>query len=195
MFNPTGGISSPVYTIAGIDLATGNALAVGSIPLTPGSTFQLDYQATVSGLIDTGGLTVLPPGLTSSYQLTAVGSFTEVVTSLNPGRDAGDVRGWRPPSRPNSFFELYYNPAVVANNLAGTGFNVGTLILAGTPSLTAASAGVYSLSTIGGHSRHHAAGPVSVRSLPRRHHRRRLGLSIALGRRDLLRSRIFQDTP
>ena len=56
----------------------------------------------------------------------------------------------RRPRVPNSFFELYYNPAVVASNLAGTGFNVGTLILAGTPATTAASAGIYSLSTSAG---------------------------------------------
>jgi hypothetical protein len=36
---------------------------------------------------------------------------------------------------------------VVANNLAGTGFNVGTLILAGKPSTSAANVGIYSLST------------------------------------------------
>ena len=42
---------------------------------------------------------------------------------------------------------MYYNPAVVADNLAGTGFNVGSLILAGNPSTTAPSVGVFSLST------------------------------------------------
>ena len=145
-FNPTGTSSSPVMTIAGIDLAPGNALAVGAIPLTAGKTFQLDFQATVSGLIDTHGLTVAPPGLTSSYQITAVGSFTEVVTSLN---SSGTLATFAvaPTQSSNSFFELYYNSAVVANNLAGTGFNQGTLILAGKPSTTLASVGIYSLST------------------------------------------------
>src|SRR5947209_8738433 len=84
-FNPTGTNSSPVITIAGIDPGPGNALAVGAIPLTPGKTFQLYYQATISGLINPNGLPVVPPGMTSSYQLTTVGSFTEVVTSLNAG--------------------------------------------------------------------------------------------------------------
>jgi hypothetical protein len=149
LFNPTGGASSPDMIIAGIDPAPGNALAVGSIPLTPGSTFQLDFQASVSGLIDPGGLTVTPPGLTSSYQLTTVGSFTEVVTSLSADGVVATF-ALAPTQGPNSFFELYYNPAVVANNLAGTGFNVGTLILAGTPATTAASIGIFSLSTSGG---------------------------------------------
>ena len=81
-FNPTGAINGQVYTISGIDPGPGNALAVGSIPLTAGATFQLDYQATVSDLTGTNGLPIVPPGMTSSYQLTTVGSFTEVVTSL-----------------------------------------------------------------------------------------------------------------
>jgi len=145
-FNPTGSSSSPVMTIAGIDPGPGNALAVGAIPLTLGKTFQLYYQATVSDLITPNGLPVVPPGMSSSYQLTTVGSFTEVVTSLNASGTLATF-AVAPTQSANSFFELYYNPAVVANNLAGTGFNQGTLILAGKPSITAASIGVYSLST------------------------------------------------
>jgi len=144
-FNPTGSNSSPAITIAGIDVAVGNALAVGAVPLTPGQTFQLDYQAAVAGLIDpTSGLTMAPPGLTSIYQLTAVGSFTEMVTGLAAN---GTVASFAPaPTQSsNSFFEMYYNPAVVANSLAGTGFNQGTLILTATPSTLSASVGIYSL--------------------------------------------------
>jgi hypothetical protein len=127
-FNPTGNPSGPVYTIGGIDVAPGNALSVDTLPLKVGSTFQRYYQAAVSGLINTHGLTFSPPGLNSSYQLTAVASTTLVVTSLSSN---GGVATFAvaPTQSPSSFFELYYNPAVVANDLAGTGFNVGTLIL------------------------------------------------------------------
>src|SRR5690242_5812076 len=45
-FNPTGTSGGQVFTINGIDLAPGSALAVGALPLTVGQTFQLDYQAT-----------------------------------------------------------------------------------------------------------------------------------------------------
>ena len=51
----------------------------------------------------------------------------------------------RLPRIPNSFFELYYNPAVVADNLAGTGFNVGTLILAGTPAPSVTNSGSFAV--------------------------------------------------
>jgi hypothetical protein len=144
-FNPTGAIGGQVYTIRGIDPGPGNALAVGAVPLTVGATFQLDFQATVSDLVGINGMPIVPPGMTSSFQLTTVGSFTEVVTGLQFGTLANFAVA--PVQSPNSFFEMYYNPAVVADSLAGTGFNVGTLILAGTPSTTVPSLGVYSLAT------------------------------------------------
>jgi hypothetical protein len=145
-FNPTGSNATPTTTIAGIDIAPGNALARGSIPLSVGSTFELDFQSTINGVINTNGLTVAPPGLATSYQLTAVASFTEVVTSLSPNGSVATF-ALAPTQAPNSFFELYYNPAVIANSLAGTGFNSGTLILQATPSLTSPSVGIFSLST------------------------------------------------
>jgi hypothetical protein len=143
-FSPTG--SGPEYTIGGIDVAPGNALAVNAVPLSVGSTFQLDYQAAVGGLINTSGLTFAPPGLNSTYQLTAVGSFTEVVTSLFANGTVATF-AQTPTQSPNSFFEIYYNPAVVANSLAGTGFNVGTLVLHTGPNATLASVGIFSHST------------------------------------------------
>jgi hypothetical protein len=144
-FNPTGSPSGPVYTIGGIDVAPGSALAVDALPLKVGDTFQRYYQASVSGLINTHGLTFAPPGLQSSYQLTAVASTTEIVTSLN-GNGAPATFAVAPTQSPHSFFELYYNPAVVANNLAGTGFNVGTLILTLGPS-TSPGEGLFTLAT------------------------------------------------
>ena len=50
-----------------------------------------------------------------------------------------------PTQSSNSFFEIYYNPAVIANNLAGTGFNVGTLIMAGKPDPTLTNSGSFAL--------------------------------------------------
>jgi hypothetical protein len=145
-FDPTGGNGGPVMTISGIDIAPGNALARGSIPLSVGSTFELDFQSTINGVVNTNGLTVTPPGLNSSYQITAVASFTEVVTSLSANNGVATF-ALAPIQAPNSFFELYYNPSLVANQAAGTGFNKGTLMLQGTPSLTSPSVGIFSLST------------------------------------------------
>jgi hypothetical protein len=146
VFSPDG--SGTTYTIGGIDPAPGNALALSSIPLTVGATFQLDYQAAIPALIGTNGIDFTPPGLGSAYQLTTVGRFTEVVTSVSAG---GTVATFQLASKqPSSFFEIYYNPTVVANNLTGTGFNVGTLVLAGTPAPNLGNVSIFTLSTSGG---------------------------------------------
>ena len=139
VFSPTG--SGQAYTISAIDLAVGNSLAVNSLPFSIGKTFQLDYQASIAALIGTNGLPFTPAGLASSYQLTAVGSFTEVVQSFAPGVVTFALA---PTQSSSSFFELYQNTAVVADNLAGTGFNIGTRILAGTPATALPSIGIYS---------------------------------------------------
>ena len=139
--------SSPDMTIGGIDLAPGNALAVGSHPAhrwedlstgLPGECFWAHRPQRPARN---------PAG--SHIELPAHGGRRASPRSSRASMPPGPWRRsrWRLPSRPNSFFELYYNPAVVANNLAGTGFNVGTLILAGNPSTTAPSVGIFSLST------------------------------------------------
>jgi hypothetical protein len=130
LFNPSGTPATPTETIGGLDFAPGNALAVSALPLSVGKTFQLDYQATLAGLISPTGIDFSPPGLNSTYQITAVASFTEVVTSLSANNSVATF-ALAPTQSPNSFFELYFNPAVIADNLAGTGFNSGTLILSG----------------------------------------------------------------
>jgi len=145
--NPTGSAASPVITIAGIDIGPGNALAVNSLQLVVDKTFQLDFQASVSGFTNVAGLSTTPTGLGTSYQITAVASFTEVVQSVSGGTATFALA---PTQGSASFFELYYNNAVVANNLAGTGFNTGTLILAGKPATELGSVGVFTLSTSGG---------------------------------------------
>ena len=92
LFNPTGSNATQPITIGALDLAPGNTLAVNSLPLTVGNTFQLDYQATLAGVIDPNGGSISPPGLNTTYQITAVASITEVVTQPDSERDRGDLR-------------------------------------------------------------------------------------------------------
>jgi uncharacterized repeat protein (TIGR01451 family) len=148
LFNPTGSNSTPPVAVGAFDWAPGNSLAVSSRPLTVGETFQLDYQARLADLIDPQGNSFVPPGLNTTYQITAVASITEVVTSSTPGGTVATF-GLAPTQSPNSFFEIYYNPAVVSNDLAGTGFNVGTLILTGSPDPTLPSSGNFALALNG----------------------------------------------
>ena len=123
-------------------------MEVSSLPLTVGETYQLDYQAALSDVIDPSGNSIVPTGLNTSYQITAVASFTEVVTSLASNGTVATF-GLVPTQSPNSFFEIYYNPAVVANALAGTGFNVGTLILSGNADPSLSNSGNFALALNG----------------------------------------------
>jgi len=147
-FNPTGNPAGQVFTIGGIDIAPGNALAVGAVNLAVKDTFQLYFQGVVAGLTDTKGLPFTPPGLNTAYQLTAVASFTEVVTGLSSNNTVADF-SLAPVQSSNSFFGLFYNPNPVtfAKPLLGTGFNVGTPILLGKPSSTLPSAAVFTAQT------------------------------------------------
>lgn len=138
-FSPAGG-AGPAVQIGSIDAGVGNALARGLLPATVGATFQLDYQAQIAALIDPNGLPLALPGTT---QLTAVGSFTEVVTGVQPG---GAVTFALAASQaPASTFAIYSNPTVTVNVLAGTGFTDGTQILVGKPDPTLTNGGGYAL--------------------------------------------------
>ena len=138
-FNPTGGAATSVMPIAGIDLAPGNALTRGVATPVVGQTFQLYYQASVDGFVDPNGLTTSATDPDSNYQLTAVGSFTEVVTGVDGSGAATFMLASSQSS--DSFFALYYNSSVVRNYGTGAGFNQGTLILSGTPAVGGVSQG------------------------------------------------------
>jgi len=140
-FVPTG--TGPAVTIGGLDFAVGNALARNVVPLSIGSTFELYYQATLAGYIDTTGKTIAPAGLNSTFEITAVARITEVVTSVVTVGGTTTATFSLAPVQVAPFFNIYYdaNPATFANNLAGTGFTDGTLILSGTPNLQNPGAG------------------------------------------------------
>src|SRR5947209_5156351 len=146
-FNPTGTNATQQISVGSFDLAPGNALSVGSLPLTVGNTFQLDYQAVLGNFLDSNSNIISQNGgLNTNYQITAVASLTEVVTSVTP---TVATFALAPSQSPNSFFDPYYNPAVVANNLAGTGFNQGTLILAGKPDPAVTNSGNFAVAVNG----------------------------------------------
>jgi len=145
-FNPTGG-TSPMQSIGGIDLTDGNALTRGALTPTVGHSFQLYYQASVVGFVDKNSQTGATAGLDQSYQLTAVGSFTEVVTSV----DAKGVATFSLASTQSkdSFFDLYYRASVSRDYKTGFGFNQGIRILASTPTAAATSQGTLPLASGG----------------------------------------------
>ena len=116
-FDGPGG-NAAVTGVVGFDYAPGNILAVNSTPLVPGANFTSYYQATLQALQTTGG-NVAPP---AGREVTIVAQVNEQVASFVAGVANFNVLG--------GSYSVYAGPAN-ANNLAGTGFNDGTLILSG----------------------------------------------------------------
>jgi hypothetical protein len=144
-FDPDGAApANPPQTINGLDWAVGNSLAKGINPLNVGATFQQYYQATLAGVINPQGLTVAPTGLNSTFEITAVMSATQVVTSVSvAGGSTTITYQLAPVQASNSFFEIWYDATPDANNLAGTGFNDGTRVYLGGPNPAKTSLGNY----------------------------------------------------
>jgi hypothetical protein len=140
VFDPDGTFgANPNRTVTGLDWAPGNAVSIGAIPTAVGNTFTTLYQAKLQG---TTGDTSAIPGLNTTFEITAVLRFLEVVDSVStiPGT-VSTALFHATPNQSTSFLEIYYNnltgtpPAgtggVQSNDLLGTGFADGRLILSG----------------------------------------------------------------
>jgi hypothetical protein len=141
-FDPDGaGSSGTINNVASFDYAPGNALAVGGGTaianfLGGGSgeaiKFNSYIQAKLVGLLNSGNNNVTPAGITNGdFELTVVAGFREKVNFAFPGVAGFGLTGETGPGIPN-FFEIYYDSTPDASDLAGTGFNNGTLILSAT---------------------------------------------------------------
>lgn len=120
--------------VATLDWNPGNALAKGAIPLSDGQTFDLYFQASLGNLIGTNGTQIPVPGLGTQFEVTVIGGFSEKVTSVNTNPAAGtSLAAFTRDTSPNAlnFFQIYFDTTPDANNLAGTGFNDGTLVASG----------------------------------------------------------------
>jgi len=143
-FDPDGAGPDPVVQVASMDFKTGNSLykGIGSL-LTNGTPAVVHYaQASVDGLLDANGNLINVPGLAQpgGFQLTMVLGFAANANISGTATSYSLAAGG-----PN-FFELWYNPARVASDLLGTGFDSSAgagskLILSG--ALTDASGGFF----------------------------------------------------
>jgi hypothetical protein len=175
-FNPnpggtpaTGNVDLP---ITALDFGPGNAVAVDSIPFTVGATFQFYFQSHLQGV--TGSPAVA--GLNTDYQITEVSTFTERVQSVatNPDGSVNTIFSLVPSISNQT--SIYYNPAVVFNDPAGTGFAVGTEIarftatgFAGTGSTfldTTASTGLQPINDSSANLTHTGHGSTQVNLVP-----------------------------
>jgi len=151
VFNPNGGAGGPGnLSVATFDEKVDNALsqtAVALIAATPvgGTTapFATDFQATMVALLGSSGQTLAAPGTTiggvTTNQLTVIARFFETATVTS----ANSITLNTNTSQVGSFVEIYSNPTPTANDLAGTGFRDGNLILKGVANVGAAGAGSF----------------------------------------------------
>jgi len=133
-FDPDGGAAgNPAYNITGLGYGPGNAVAVGAIPnggnLVVGQQFTLDFQTHLTSLVGPNAPSSVP-GLNSTFQITLVATYTEVVTSFNAA--TGTATFAIVPSA-NNRANIYFNNAVVFNDAAGTGFTAGQIIMSLNP--------------------------------------------------------------
>lgn len=125
-FDPDGG--QTFEDAQTMEWAPGNALAVDSSPTAVGNTFQVYYQAKFAYAYDTAqGVNDISP---TAGEITIVMAFqenTKVVT--NVGNTS--VAVFNPIAGGTNYMYMYYDTASNANDLAGTGFDDGALIMSG----------------------------------------------------------------
>jgi hypothetical protein len=152
LFNPNGGVGGPGnLQVATFDEKVDNALSVGAVTAigaTPigvtSAPFATNYQATMVALVGAGGQTLAAPGTTiggvTTNQITVIAHFFETATV----NSANSITLNTNTSQAGSFIEIYSNPTPTANDLAGTGFRDGNLILKGVAAPGVAGAGSFS---------------------------------------------------
>ena len=90
----------------------------------------------LGAVLDASGNVIILPGLNdlsdpNAFEITAVAQFDLAVTGYNPGQNLTTTTTQIVPSAIN-YVKFFYDPTPDADDLAGTGFDNGTLILQGT---------------------------------------------------------------
>jgi hypothetical protein len=134
--NPDAGGPDPILNVGSLGWNTANAIslpvtgAVAPIPVV-GSIIQTYGQGTLANFNNGAGNPIGGISLNAAYEWTYVFGFEEVVTGVSivggfPSATFAIIPGG------SNFFQVYFDPSRNSDNLAGTGFNDGTQILAGT---------------------------------------------------------------
>ena len=133
--NPDAGGPDPTINVSSLGWNNGNAISIpvsGTLTPTPtvGSVIQTYGQSALANFNNSLGNPIGNLGLNSTYEWTLVFGFQEVVTNVTTSAGFPNV-SFATIAGGSNFFKIYFGP-VDANNLAGTGFTDGTLILSGT---------------------------------------------------------------
>ena len=137
LFDYNGAGAGGQIIVGSFDWTPDNALAVGAVPLATNplsNTFDLYAQGALGNFTAADGLTpILGTGLNSTFEITYQTGFTETGTAITTAGVGANAIFSLAPVTPVNFFNIYYdtNVATFANQIAGTGYGNGTLILSG----------------------------------------------------------------
>jgi hypothetical protein len=152
LFDPDGAGPATATNITAFDWQPTNVLVDGGnqavanfvANATTGTQLDTSFKVWAQGqLVDTLGNRIstkglCAPGLSTctggNYEITFTVGFTERVTAVIPGFPPGPppataTASFQVVNDGTSFFNMFYDTAKNSNNLAGTGFDDGTLIL------------------------------------------------------------------
>jgi hypothetical protein len=123
LFDTNGAAAGGVISVNTFDWLPDNALAQGAVStggVITGAPFDIFAQAKLGSFVMPGNIAVVPSlgefTLFASFQeQAAIGGATAVLSAL-----------------PGGTVQIYFDPSGNSNQLAGTGYNDGTLILQGT---------------------------------------------------------------
>jgi hypothetical protein len=132
--DPDGAGGIGTISVGNLDWSVGNALATGVGASRPvGTDFTLYAQAHLSTFNNISNQVIQTPALNTTFEWTYVTAFQERITSSANGGQALQFQVNPLNTGLNlatNFFQIYRS-GVNANDLAGTGFNDGTLLLTG----------------------------------------------------------------
>lgn len=110
----------------------GNAISLdvidSGVQAPAGTVFQTYAHASLANFTDVNGN---PINVNTGYEWTYVTGFQEIVGSTS-GTPPNATSTFQTVAGGDNFFQIYFDATKDANNLTGTGFNDGTLILSGT---------------------------------------------------------------
>lgn len=124
VFDPDGSGTGPSFVVDAFDILPGNLLSTNVVPAVVGDKFVSYYQAKLGSLVQ-GNSPLLNTGLNVDFEITIVAGFEYEFIATGPNYSI-----YTNAAVPTvNFLEVWYDPNINSNNLAGTGFNDGQLIL------------------------------------------------------------------
>lgn len=137
VFDPDGPGGVNEILVQSFDWSPGSAVSVGAVPvpINPAiGTNTTYYQAKLTNFVGTNSLPISGTGLHTNYEVTIVVGFGETETGIDANLDSfAETAVFNyDNSNPVNHVRIYYDNTPDSNELDGTGFDDGILILEGT---------------------------------------------------------------